>query len=208
MSKFVWRIFLCLLSSPGLFVYVLHQVVIPCTCCFVGDVMAGLLTPKEQVTAASVSFGPRHPGLMAPGPNEYRMFLLYSSFALLLLPISDQPSNLSCCCFFYAGSSNTSILGWEECYLGVFWDVGGGLLLLVCLSWDLLFSPYCFVFVCSSLNISLQTASEGHGFLPTSPCSSRTPELGSSSAVCLFWCMFAFRLVFVSIANRLGLLLL
>ena len=63
------------------------------------------------------------------------------------------------------------------------------------------------MFVCSSLNRSLQTASEGHGFLPTSPCSSRTPELGASLAVCLFWCMFAFRLVFVSIADRLGLLL-
>ena len=63
------------------------------------------------------------------------------------------------------------------------------------------------MFVCSSLNRSLQTASEGHGFLPTSPCSSRTPELGVSSVVCLFWCMFAFRLVFVSIADRLGLLL-
>ena len=31
MSKFVWCTFLCLLSSPGLFVYVLYQVLIMCT---------------------------------------------------------------------------------------------------------------------------------------------------------------------------------
>ena len=63
------------------------------------------------------------------------------------------------------------------------------------------------MFVCSSLNRSLQTASEGHGFLPTSPCSSRTPELGASSAVCAFpfsLCMLASRLVFDSIADRFG----
>ena len=134
MSKFVWRIFLCLLSSPSLFVYVLYQVLIPCTCCFVGDVMAGLLTPEERAAAASVRFGPRQPGLMAPGPSEYRVFLSYSSFGLLLLPISDRPSDLSCCCccfFCYAGSSDTSISGWEECYLGVLGDVGGGLWQLV-----------------------------------------------------------------------------
>ena len=99
MSRFVWRVFLCLLSSSGLFVYVLHQVVIPCTC-FVGDVMAGLLTPEERAAATSVRFGPRQPGLMAPGPSEYRVFLSYLSFGLLLLPISDRPSDLSCCCFF------------------------------------------------------------------------------------------------------------
>ena len=76
MSKFVWRIFLCLLSLPGLFVYVLYQVLIPCTCCFVGDVMAGLLNPEERAAAASVRFGPGQPGLMAPGPSEYRVFFL------------------------------------------------------------------------------------------------------------------------------------
>ena len=48
MRKFVWCTFLCLLSSPGLFVYVLYQVLIPCTCCFVGDVMAGLLTRRSE----------------------------------------------------------------------------------------------------------------------------------------------------------------
>ena len=63
------------------------------------------------------------------------------------------------------------------------------------------------MFICSSLNRLLQTTSEGHGFLPTSPCSSRTPELGAFSAVYLFWCMFAFILVFISIADRLDLLL-
>ena len=90
--------------------------------------MAGLLTPEERVATASVRFGPGQPGLMAPGPSEYRVFLSYSSFGLLLLPISDRPSDLSCCCcFFYAGSSDTSISGWEECYLGVLGDVGGGL---------------------------------------------------------------------------------
>ena len=132
MSKFVWRIFLCLLSSPGLFVYVLYQAVISCTCCFVGDVMAGLLTPEERAAAASVMFGPGQPGLMAPAPSEYRVFLSFLSSGLLLLPISDWPSDLSCCCcFFYAGSSDTSILGWEECYLGVLGDVEGGLWQLV-----------------------------------------------------------------------------
>ena len=103
-SEFVWRTFLCLLSSPGLFVYVFYQVLIPCTCCFVGDVMAGLLTPEERAAAASVRFGPGQPRLMAPGPSEYRVFLSYSSFGLLLLPISDQPSNLSCCCFCFFAS--------------------------------------------------------------------------------------------------------
>ena len=100
MSKLVWRTFLCLLSSPGLFVYVFYQVLILCTCCFVGDVMAGLLTPEERAAAASIRFGPGHPGLIAPGPSECRVFLSYSSFGVLLLPISDRPSYLSCCCCF------------------------------------------------------------------------------------------------------------
>ena len=135
MNKFVCCTFLCLLSSPGLFVYVFYQVLIPCTCCFVGDVMSGLLTPEERAAAASVMFGPGQPGMMAPGPSEYRVFLSYSSFGLLLLRISDRPSDLSCCCccvfFCCAGSSDTSISGWEECYLGVLRDVGGGLWQLV-----------------------------------------------------------------------------
>ena len=76
MSEFVRGTFFCLLSSPGLFVYVLYQVLIPCTCCFVGDVMAGLLTPEERAAAASVRFGPGQPGLMAPGPSEYECFYL------------------------------------------------------------------------------------------------------------------------------------
>ena len=98
--------------------------------------MARLLTPAEQAAAASVRFGPGQPGPMAPGLSEYRVFLSYSSFGLLLLPISDRPSDLSCCCccvfFCYAGSSDTSISGWEECYLGVLGDIGGGL-------WQLLY---------------------------------------------------------------------
>ena len=101
MSKFVWRIFLCLLSSPGLFVHVLYQVVIPCTCCFVGDVMAGLLTLEERAATAGVKFGSGQPGLMAPGPSECRVFLFYLSFGLLLLSISDRLSDLSCCCCFF-----------------------------------------------------------------------------------------------------------
>ena len=104
-------------------------------CCFVGDVMAGLLTPEERAAAASVRFGPGQLGPMAPGPSEYRESLSYSSFGLLLLPISDRPSDLSCCCccafFCYAGSFGTSISGWEECYLGVLGDVEGGLWQLV-----------------------------------------------------------------------------
>ena len=76
MSKFVWRIFLCLLSSPGLFVYVLYQVLIPCTCCFIGDVMAGLLTPEERAAAASVRFGPGQLGPMASSSSEYRVFFI------------------------------------------------------------------------------------------------------------------------------------
>ena len=35
---------------------------------------------------------------MAPGPSEYRVFLSYSAFGLLLLSISDRLSDLSCCC--------------------------------------------------------------------------------------------------------------
>ena len=64
--------------------------------------MAGLLTPEERAAAASIRIGPGQPGLMAPGPSEYRMFLSCSSFGLLLFPISDLPSDLSCrcCCFF------------------------------------------------------------------------------------------------------------
>ena len=60
--------------------------------------MAGLLTPEERAAAAIVRFGPGQPGLMVLGPSEYRVFLSYSSFGLLLLPISDRPSDLSCCC--------------------------------------------------------------------------------------------------------------
>ena len=99
MSKFVWCTFLYLLSSLGLFVYVLYQVLIPCTCCFVGDVMAGLLTLEDRAAAAGVRFGPGQPGLMAPGPSECGVFLSYSSLGLLLLPMSDRPSDLSCCFF-------------------------------------------------------------------------------------------------------------
>ena len=62
--------------------------------------MARLLTPEERAAAASVMFGLGQPGLMAPGPSEYRVFLSFLSFGLLLLPISDRPSDLSCCCFF------------------------------------------------------------------------------------------------------------
>ena len=103
------------------------------TCCFAGDVFAGLLTPEEQAAPASARFGPGQPCLLAPGPSECRVFFcLTHLFGVLLLPISDRPSYLSCCCFFcYAGSSDTSISGWEECYLGVLGDVGGGLWLLV-----------------------------------------------------------------------------
>ena len=36
-------------------------------------------------------------GSQTPGVL-HRVFLSYSSFGLLLLPISDQPSDLSCCC--------------------------------------------------------------------------------------------------------------
>ena len=93
MSKLVWRALLCLLSSPGLFVYVFYVA-------FAGDVMAGLLTPEEQAAAASARFGLGQPGPMAPGPSECGVFLSYSSLGLLLLPMSDRPSDLSCCCFF------------------------------------------------------------------------------------------------------------
>jgi len=93
MSKLVWGTLLCLLSSPGLFVYVFYVA-------FAGDVMAGLLTPEEQAAAASARFGPGQPGPMAPGPSECGVFLSYSSLGLLLLPMSDRPSDLSCCCFF------------------------------------------------------------------------------------------------------------
>ena len=99
MSKFVWRTFVCPLSSLGLFVSVFYQMLILCTCCFACDVMAGLLTPEEQAVAASARFGPGQPGLMAPGPSECGVFLSYSSLGLLLLPMSDRPSDLSCCCF-------------------------------------------------------------------------------------------------------------
>jgi len=92
MSKLVWRTLLCLLSSPGLFVYVFYVA-------FAGDVMDGLLTPEEQAAAASARFGPGQPGPMAPGPSECGVFLSYSSLGLLLLPMSDRPSDLSCCFF-------------------------------------------------------------------------------------------------------------
>ena len=73
--------------------------------------MAGLLTPKERAAAAGVRFGPGQPGLMAPGRSEYRMFLFYSSFGLLLLPISDRPSDLSCCFFTQAPPTLLSQVG-------------------------------------------------------------------------------------------------
>ena len=62
--------------------------------------MAGLLTSEERAAAAGFRFGLGQPGLMAPGPSEYRVFLFYSSFGMLLLPVSDQPSDLSCWFFF------------------------------------------------------------------------------------------------------------
>ena len=75
MSKSVWCTSLCLLSSPSSFLCVLSQVLILCICCFAGDVMAGLLTPEERAAAAGAMFGPGQPGLTAPGPSEYKMFL-------------------------------------------------------------------------------------------------------------------------------------
>ena len=93
--------------------------------------MVGLLTSEEQATAASARFGLGQPGPMASGPSECGVFLSYSSLGLLLLPMSDRPSDLSCCFLFYVGSSDTSISGWEEFYLGVLGDVGGGLRQLV-----------------------------------------------------------------------------
>jgi len=89
MTKLVWRTLLFLLSLSGLFVYVFYVA-------FAGDVMARLLTPEEQAAAASARFGPGQPGPMAPGPSECGVFLSYSSLGLLLLPMSDQPSDLSC----------------------------------------------------------------------------------------------------------------
>ena len=76
-----------------------------------------------------------------------------------------------------------------------------------CIHCEICFSHLMVLCCLLFLNRPLQTASERHGFLPSSPCSSRTLELGASLAVCLYWCMVAFRLVFVSIADRLGLLL-
>jgi len=70
MSKLVWWTSLCLLSSPGSSLCVLRQVPILCTCCFAGDVMAGLLTPEERAAAAGARFGLGQPGLMAPGPSR------------------------------------------------------------------------------------------------------------------------------------------
>ena len=74
--------------------------------------MAGLLTLEERVAAASVRFGPGQLGPMTPGPSEYRVFLSYSSFGLLLLPISDWPSGLSCCCccVFFATQAPPTLL--------------------------------------------------------------------------------------------------
>ena len=66
------------------------------------------------------------------------------------------------------------------------------------------------MFVCSSLNRSLQTTSEGYGFLPASPRSPGTPEPGASPAVLplsffyYFLCMLASRLVLDSVADRFG----
>ena len=104
MSKLVWRTLLCLLSSPGLFVYVFYVA-------FAGDVMAGLLTPEEQAAAASARFGPGQPRLMAPGPSECEVFLSCSSLGLLLLPMSDRPSDLSCCFFTQAPPALLSQVG-------------------------------------------------------------------------------------------------
>ena len=73
--------------------------------------MARLLTPEERAATASVRFALGQPGLMAPGPSEYRVFLSYSSFGLLLLPISDRPSDLSCCCCcFFATRAPPTLL--------------------------------------------------------------------------------------------------
>ena len=66
------------------------------------------------------------------------------------------------------------------------------------------------MFVCSSLNRSLQTASEGYGFLPASSRSPGTPEPSASPAVLplslfyYFLCTLASRLVLDSVADRFG----
>ena len=72
--------------------------------------MTGLLTPKEQAAAASARFGPGQPGPMAPGPSECGVFLSYSYLGLLLLPMSDRPSDLSCCCCFFSTQAPPALL--------------------------------------------------------------------------------------------------
>ena len=104
MSKLVWRTLLFLVSSPGLFFYVFYVA-------FAGDVMARLLTSEEQAAVASARFGPGQPGPMAPGPSECGVFLSYSSLGLLLLPMSDRPSDLSCCFFTQAPPALLSQVG-------------------------------------------------------------------------------------------------
>ena len=69
------------------------------------------------------------------------------------------------------------------------------------------------MFVCSSLNRSLQTASEGYGFLPASSRSPRTPEPGTPPVVLLlslfyyFLRMLVSSLVLDSAADRFGFFL-
>ena len=46
---------------------------------------------------------------MAPGPSEYRVFLSYSSFGLLL-SISDRLSDLSCCCCCFFTQAPSTLL--------------------------------------------------------------------------------------------------
>jgi len=87
--------------------------------------MAGLLTPEERAAAASAMFGPGQPGPMAPGPSECGVFC-YTRFFVCCCCLC-MAGSLTWVVFFYVGSSSTSISGWEECYLGVLGDVGGGL---------------------------------------------------------------------------------
>ena len=65
-----------------------------------------------------------------------------------------------------------------------------------------------FCVVCFFLNRPLQTASERHGFLPSSPCSSGTPELGASPLLTFYGVCLLLSLFFLSIAERLYLFFL